>query len=350
VAASRGKELNMFYDYPTDDGNQKRGHRNLLSNLYYGKKEEEIPVPSRFDTEPLAASFVRPYSHERAFSASTMYDFLYMEDVAACSDLIKVTPIPRQLETIDVKMNDENIDLSACVGTLVEANYFEGYDLKRDRVLTLMSSTQNYTKPRIVYEKDSTGKEEKREITFFDSSATNEDKVLILAALSTQQDRYCHQVASPLITAEDAERICERLRTEFTRGEIVQTALEIDFKESRDPENYHPIHAICDVVKGDTITELKFTSGLKETHKLQLAFQLCAFPGNMKGRLWNVKTNEMVEVEVPDKIAFLRQTVRAISKRNWTATEFAIYMPDDTRLTNVLKNKGGSVPQSHQFG
>ena len=98
------------------------------------------------------------------------------------------------------------------------------------------------------------------------------------------------------------------------------------------------------MVKGDVITELKFTSELKETHKLQLAFQLCAHTGNMRGRLWNVKTGEMLEIEVPNKRAFLEQTVKAISKRNLQAVDFYTYEPNHTWLNYNPQRDGSNVP------
>ena len=342
VGASRGKAVNMFYDFPSNEGHPKRGCRNLLSNLYYGRKEEDIPYPSRFDgNEPLKVAFEKPYNHDKGYSASSMYEFLYAEDVAACSNLIKVTTLRPASETIDVQMNDENIDLSMCVGTLVEAGYFKGYNLQRDRELALVSSTLKFTKARTVHYTNEKGEEKTREVTFFDSSATDEDKVLMLAATTTSQNRYIQQVASPLITPEDAEKIKERLSSEFSVDEEVQTTVEIDFLTVG---GEYRMHGICDVVKGDVITELKFTSELKETHKLQLAFQLCAHTGNMRGRLWNVKTGEMLEVEVPNKRAFLEQTVKAISKRNLQAVDFYTYEPNHTWLNYNPQRDGSNVP------
>ena len=247
--------------------------------------------------EPLKVAFEKPYNHDKGYSASSMYEFLYAEDVAACSNLIKVTTLRPASETIDVQMNDENIDLSMCVGTLVEAGYFKGYNLQRDRELALVSSTLKFTKARTVHYTNEKGEEKTREVTFFDSSATDEDKVLMLAATTTSQNRYIQQVASPLITPEDAEKIKERLSSEFSVDEEVQTTVEIDFLTVG---GEYRMHGICDVVKDDVITELKFTSELKET--------------------------------------------KAISKRNLQAVDFYTYEPNHTWLNYNPQRDGSNVP------
>ena len=328
VAASRGKAMNVFYDKPPVNDHD-RSARNLLSNLYYGVKDSDIPQVSRFeDGELLKTPFTKAYKHEDAFAVSSMYDFLYAEDVAACAKLIVETPIKREISEIEVEMHDENIDLSMCVGTLVEANYFKHYDLRRERKILLESMEQKFVMPREVLE-ERDGKMVYRYIRWDDKSATIEDKILMLAGTQTQQARYCRQVDTPFVSESDKRLIKERLATELDEYANVQTYLEIDFPYMNE---VHRIHGICDAVKGDTIYELKFTSALRETHKLQLAMYLCMYP-DMRGVLWNVRTNEMIEISVPDKKAFLRETVRAISKRNMTADRFFRYEPDHTNLS-----------------
>lgn len=337
VAASRGKQMNMFYDAPSDEVG-KRNARNLLSNLYYGKKDKDIPKPSRFDTEPLMAAYTRPYTHEKAYSASAMYDYLYAEDVAQCSSLIKLTPIERERSVIDVAMADENIDLSACIGTYIEASFFDNYDLRKDREMVLLGQTLKFIKPRKVRVEKEDGDLEYKEINWYDKEATVEDKCLMLVGTQTNQNRYCHQVATPFIKQEEKDLITERLSSIFTGKEQSQTSLEIDFISNC---TEYKIFGICDVVKDNTIWELKFVNDLKETHYLQLAFYLCAYPG-MRGIVWNVKTNEMVEVSVPNPRAFLQQTVKAISKRNLASKSFRRYPPNKTWLQ--YDKKSGYCP------
>lgn len=343
VAASRGKSVNLFYDVPSSEFG-KRNARNLLSNLYYGREEKDIPMPTRFDKETLKIPFNKPYSHDKGYSASAMFDFLYAEDIALCSSLIEKVEIPTEREEITVAMSDENIDLSMCIGTFVEAGFFKHYDMEKDKAMTLLSSPLQFMKPRKVRIEKEDGSLDYKEITWYDKKVTVEDKCLMLAGTATQQNRYCHQVEVPFISQEDKDKITSRLATLFSGREEVQTNLEIDFSTSSIPtaieeSNYHRIFGICDVVKGDFVYELKFTSELRETHFLQLAFYLCAYP-DKRGIIWNVKTNEMFEVIVPDKKAFMKQVVEAISKRHYSASYFFGYEPNRT----IMNFPQGQVP------
>ena len=337
VGASRGKSLNMFFDNPMKA-------RNILSNVYYDRNDREVPFPFRFaNGETLMTSFAKPYSHEDPFNASEMYGFKYAEDIAKCSELIELKVVNNVLDPIDVKHNDGNIDITPCVGKFVEASFFKDYDIDKEKDMVLLNSDA-VIKPRIVKLPTKKGKMRKTKIEWSDKNATVEDKTLMLIGAETGQDRYTKQVDVPFVTADEKVKINERLSSLFTGKEEVQTALEIDFyaEDSSGYDEEYQIHGICDVVKDNIIYELKFTDELKETHFLQLAFYLCAYEGK-RGILWNVKTNEMIEVIVPDKMAFLKQTVRAISKRNLEANEFFLYDANKTRFTfNEVKKDRGS--------
>lgn len=342
VAASRGKSVNLFYDVPSEEFG-KRNARNLLSNLYYGKAEKDIPMPSRFEKETLKEAFSKPYSRNKPFSASSMFDFLYAEDITLCSSLIKKVEIPTERNVIDMAMSDETIDLSMCIGTYVEAGFFEDYSLDKDRELTLLSSPLPFIMPRVERIEKADGSLEYKEIDWFSRKATVEDKCLMLAGTSTQQKRYCHQVAVPFIKDEDKKKIAQRLASEFTGREPSQVTLEVEFVCNN---LLYTIHGISDVVKDDVIWELKFTSELRETHFLQLAFYLCAYPGK-RGIIWNVKTNERYEVIVPNKKAFMKQVVRAISKRNLSSDTFYAYLPNKTTL-KYDKDRLKQVPRDER--
>ena len=69
----------------------------------------------------------------------------------------------------------------------------------------------------------------------------------------------------------------------------------------------------CDVIKDGKIWELKFKNDVPHEDFLQLACYLASRNVD-KGVLWNVKTNEKWEVEVPDKEAFLDAVVPCITK------------------------------------
>ena len=343
VAASRGKEYNVFLDCPKNENHiSDRGVRNLISNLYYGKTEKEIPEPSRFDSELLKIPFEKPYVHERPFVASNMYDFLYAEDVSACSELIEEKSLGWPIEEIKVKTNDGTIDLSQCIGNYVEASFFEGYDIDNQRWLALANSNQQYTPARVVMETDDKGKPKRTEIAWTSDKATIEDKTLMLACLATGQLRYCTQVTPPFITPEQKQSIADRLATVFSGKERSQVTCQVDFDSGR-------IYGVSDVVTDDTVWELKFTTELKETHKLQLAFYLCSHPGK-RGVLWNVRTNEAIEIKVKDPHAFLQRTVYAMSKRNYKSEyTYKLMQPGATGLDVSNRHSGVTKVKLNYF-
>ena len=56
------------------------------------------------------------------------------------------------------------------------------------------------------------------------------------------------------------------------------------------------------------------------THFLQCASYMVAL-NLSKGILWNTKKNEMYEIEVPDRGAFRRAVLRAVTKRRMVEAE-----------------------------
>lgn len=322
VASSRGKKINAFFD-------NRDSH--LASNFDYSN-------PEAFTRgEIIAQPFYRKFKHNDPFNPSEMYDYLFAEDIEVCMELIKIKKINTKDTTpINVTSHTGNIDLSPCIGHFVEAGFFKNYDLDREADLVLMNSNKSI-KPFVrKNEKDANGKPKR--VNFFGDEATIDEKILMLTAGSTDQDRYCWQVDVPFITDEEKELIRKRLSTKFTGDEEVQSPVEIDFVGS--DGNYYQICGRTDVVADNTVYELKFTEELRQTHYLQLAFYLCALTG-LKGVLWNIKTNEKVSVEVPDREAFLKQTVRAITKRAIYATEFFETEKNNTVIEKAERKRKG---------
>ena len=321
VGASRGKEVNMFWDDPTKDNH-------LISNVAYG--DEKIAKRFSDTVDLLTVPFNRAYSHDPVFTVSDMYDFMYAEDVAKCSSFIKTRKIRKKNHSeIDVETHDANIDLSCCVGIYVESDYFENYNLNKAANMILLQKHLEYLHPYYRYARtDKKGEKKYNAIYFEDRTATIQEQILMMTATETGQDRYCWQVEVPFVKEREENLIKKRLKEKFSGKEEVQQSLEIDFLSGK---LQYEIHGRCDVIKDDTIYELKFTDGLKETDYLQLAFYLCAMPG-YKGVLWNVRTNDVVSVEVKDKEGFLKQTVKTISRGNLKADEFRLYQAGKTRL------------------
>ncbi|KNG79288.1 GxxExxY protein [Mycoplasma sp. HU2014] len=81
-------------------------------------------------------------------------------------------------------------------------------------------------------------------------------------------------------------------------------------------KNNHPIEAngYADVVKNDTVIELKFVSEVRWTHFLQTACYMIAL-GLKKGVLWNVRNNEFYRIKINNEEEFKKQVPKTITKR-----------------------------------
>lgn len=121
------------------------------------------------------------------------------------------------------------------------------------------------------------------------------------------------QVDMPFITSEQKDEIFSRLSTIFNGKEHVQGGCGFVFP-GRAGQMYK-VDGLYDVMIGDCIFELKFKSDVKHEDFLQAACY-CVATGSPTGILWNVKTNKMYSVKVPDEDLFLDKVVYAITKRS----------------------------------
>ncbi len=268
VAASRGKEKIIFVDNGEGFVSEKS-----LSTPY----EESS------------------YKHDDV-DISSMFDFKYKEDVEKCFSLIKTKKLKATDENaIDIKSKDGLIDLSPCIGIYQEASFFKDYDIEDDiRLQFDINADLEH-----LYSNDI-------------KNSTVERKILFLTSLSTRQNRYMNQVDCPFILEEEKELLKERLLTTFTPYESVQKQYNIPFYDKN--RNFaFTAKGMVDVIKDDIIYELKFVNELTHEHFLQCASYIVA-SGLKKGRLWNTRTNEMYEITVPDKKAFLNAVAKTITK------------------------------------
>lgn len=269
VAASRGKKQIIFVP----------GNEEILS-------EESISTPEDMNT---SLENVR---------ISEMFDFKFQEDIEECYDLLEKKKINMEdSSVIDIRSNDGLIDLSPCIGIFQEAFFFDNYDIDREFKLF-----------RLVH-KD-------RKI-FNDKIKGVEKKILYLTSLETNQRRYYSQVSLPLVTDEQKELLTRRIETRLRHDEEEQIICSIAFAERRNGEKAFEALGYADVKKDDTIYELKFVSQLNHEHYLQCACYMIA--QNLdKGILWNIRTNEMWEISIPDKQKFMESVVKTITKRQLT--------------------------------
>ncbi len=228
VAASRGKKQIIFVP----------GDEEILS-------EESLSTPEDMNT---SLEDVR---------ISEMFDFKFQEDIEECFNLLRKKKVAIDDKSIiDIRSNDGLIDLSPCIGIFQEAFYFKKYNI--DRELELFRKVH----------KD-------RKIT--DRKFKNlEDKILYLTSLETNQRRYASQVSLPLVSDEQEELLSSRLATQFLKDEEEQIICSIPFAEKKNGKEVFAALGYADVLKNDTVYELKFVSELNHEHFLQCACYMIA--------------------------------------------------------------------------
>ena len=226
-----------------------------------------------------------------------LFDFKYVEDVEACYKLLNINEIEeKDHSTITVKNRDEMIDLSPCIGIYQEAMFFDGYDIDEAiyHFYKIHDPSKMPKKPML-------------------DKLSVEEKVLWLTSLETKQKRYRNQVELPLVDSWSEWQIKHRLATEFETDEDVQKACALTFSDSKNgPIKVFAI-GMLDVLKNETVYELKFVSELQHSHFLQCACYMVAL-GLEKGILWNTRDNKKFEIAVPDKQKFLDAVIKTVTK------------------------------------
>lgn len=269
VAASRGKEHIIFVN----------DREALLS-------EETIST---------AADSEKKYEN---VNISELFDFKYREDVESCYAMLQCTEISMDDKSvITVKPTDDLIDLSPCIGIYQEAVFFNQDQYDIDKEIDLYFSTHKDLK------KDKEA-----------ASLSLDEKILYLVALKTRQERYRKQVAVPFVSGDELRAIIDRLSELFVQNENVQVQCEILFYEADSKCECFKAVGLCDVLKNETVYELKFVSELSHDHFLQCACYMVAL-NKEKGVLWNTRDNTLYEIRIPNKAAFLDAVARAATKR-----------------------------------
>lgn len=228
---------------------------------------------------------------------SEMFDFKYKEDVEKCFSLLKIKRMPSEdTSLIDIESTDGLIDLSPCIGIYQEAVFFKYYEIEsaiKLKILLNPELARLYTK----------------EI----KNSSLDEKILFLVSLETKQKRYRMQVITPFVNEEQCGMIKARLNTRLDRGDNAQVECRIDFCDQESGEARFSAKGFADVVKDDTVYELKFVSELTHEHFLQCASYMVAMNLH-KGILWNTRDNTSYEIEVPDRNAFLNLVTKTVTK------------------------------------
>lgn len=225
---------------------------------------------------------------------STMFDFKLVEQVEAAYDTLEVSTVNAPGREIAVPSSDGLIDLSPCIGVYQEASYFSNSDI--DRYIRLWMKAHPDDSSKVLH-----GWED----------MPLESKVLYYTALETNQMRYLYQVRIPFVPSDAKQAIYERLLSRFNRSAAAQIEASIDFYDNG--RLAFSAAGFADVVEGGVVYELKFVGALTHVHALQLAMYMVSL-GIERGVLWNVRTDEALEVRVPDRQAFLDRVAVAATK------------------------------------
>ena len=269
VAASRGKERIIFVKHDED----------MLS-------EQTLSTPREINLEFTDVDI------------SSMFDFKYKEDIEECFSHLSVSKIhkPNQLSEINIKNSDGLIDLSPCIGIYQEAVYFRNYEINEDIELYFdLHKDKQYLYSADIF------------------NLNLDDKILFITSLHTKQNRYRIQVDTPFVTEEGKQRIIDRLGEKFSRDENVQARCQIDFCKDKNARILFSAIGFADVIKDETVYELKFVAELSHEHFLQCASYMIAL-GLSKGVLWNTRNNECYAISIPNPQTFMDAVVKAVTK------------------------------------
>ena len=231
------------------------------------------------------------YKYTTLLNISEMFEHKFEEDVRECYNLLNIKEKKKRDKSyIDVKVTDEKIDLSPCIGKYQEACFFKNFSMENEYKL-FNKTTNNY---HLDFSKV--------------KNKSLDEQICTLIAASTRQDRYKTQVQYPIITENEKLKIINRLKKVFNYSETAQKECIVDLQIVK-------AVGYADVVKNNIVYELKFVSELQPTHFLQCAMYMIAL-NIRKGIVWNVRTNEIYEIEIKNKRDFLNAVVKTITKRH----------------------------------
>ena len=244
-------------------------------------------------------------SQERGFklltgrvAISEMFSFKYKDDVQAAFDALEVEVLEPAGKAIPMRVSDGLVDLSMCIGTYMECSYFGHCDID------LYIEDWFATHPdEGHFRKD-----------YKDMSLDR--KILYYVSLQSGQYRYQNQVSLPLVTEEQQGMLHGRLSTKLSKDLECQVACDIPFGCDPDGDGFDLqflAKGRADALFGGMVWELKFVSGFQPEHYLQCACYMCALQ-KKEGRLWNVRTGELVSIRIPDRKRFLALVACAVTK------------------------------------
>jgi hypothetical protein len=281
VAASRGKDEIIFVNNPK----------------YRSLEFDDIKANA-----PMNTSFMMP------FTPSSMFEHKYEEDLEECVSHLNLRTLNESGDIIPVDINDGNIDLSPAIGVW-QQTFFDGFNLD-DAIEYSEGLLLDTSGTDIGFLKSRLEKTKKKKVKDF----SDYEKCLYLTFVQTLHERYVYQVnADELISSDSAYAIKTRLGTLFTGKEDVEGNADIDFEDRNG--NEYQIYGRYDVVKNNTVYELKFTTAISREHILQCAVYIYALNLD-RGIVWNVRTGERIEITIKsgERAIFFNSVANAITK------------------------------------
>lgn len=233
---------------------------------------------------------------------STAFSHMWDEHKRAAMKYLSVKEVSPVGPVIKVRLADGNIDLSPCVGTYVEVNYFENTSI--DTYIETYFQAHPDVSPRTGWK-----------------YWTVSQKTLYFTYLWTRQARYFDGVNGALVEDHEWDAIERRLSTMFTLQEDTQVGCMLNlYHADGSGERILSMRGFVDVVKKGIVYELKFVSELTIDHYLQCAMYMLGL-GLDRGRLYNIKTGQMMEISIPDKDALMNAVITTITKGRINACE-----------------------------
>lgn len=291
VAASRGKRRIIF----------------VKSNKAFLQKETLMMNTGRYDDF-------------KDVGISGMFDFKFAEDIEDAYKTLDVRRVRGPGDAISVPTSDGLIDLSPCISLFTLAAYFEDYDIDSmiDQYFQL-NPDQDYA---AIPDRD---------------EMTVEQKILYLVSLETHQKRYWNQVKLPFLPAGKIGDIMARLARELPRDAVAQSESVIGFYDKHGGHAFNATGLIT-VEHCGCVYDIRFVNELDHTHFLQLASHMIARKYSV-GRVWNVRTDEIWEVRIPNEKVLLDKIAICITKGQLPM----YYGPDAGGSENVKRKPAQAV-------
>ncbi|MHA0261476.1 AAA family ATPase [Mesomycoplasma ovipneumoniae] len=283
VAASRGKEKIIFLKPPDHD-------------------EDKI-----FDKDTLTKTLSSEPQKDRLekYSMSTMFQNNYDEDKIEMRQMLDVEQIHTDDKTvIEVKNLDGFIDLSPCIGIFLEANYFNSYYM----VKKIWNLIPNYHDKK----QESPRRDEYIDFINNKNRKSLNDLILFYRYLQTGKERYIEQAQRNFVNDKVIQQMNKRLSKELSRNEKIQQPCSLKYNNNVNNFTMN-VRGIADVVKDNTVYELKFVNYLTDDHFLQTASYMLALDLET-GKLWNVKKNVMYKIKIKNRENFRVKLAETISK------------------------------------